>query len=67
MNTGDIEQSPIIDTMWYVIQMTDLGINEVSLGLPSSTYNRLGGGTILDSGTYNLVVAGEAYNAMFSK
>jgi len=64
--TGEIEYSPLLEEEWYVLNITDVGVNGQSLGLPSSIYNKIAGGTIVDSGTYNLVINGDAYDVLFA-
>jgi len=64
---GTIQWTPIKAKLWYVISITDVAVEGVSLGLPSSMYNVIGGGTILDSGTNTLVVNSEAYDIMFAR
>eukprot|EP01027_Heterolobosea_sp_BB2_P024116 GEZU01036300.1.p1 GENE.GEZU01036300.1~~GEZU01036300.1.p1 ORF type:complete len:234 (-),score=72.71 GEZU01036300.1:82-783(-) len=64
---GEILYTPIIFPKWYVIYMTDLSVNGVTLGLPSPMYNKIGGGTILDSGTNTLVVTEAAYEILFAR
>jgi hypothetical protein len=59
--SGALQYTPITTKQWYVLEWIDLGVAGKSVGLPSSTYNRIANGTILDSGTNTLVVAGEAY------
>lgn len=61
---GQVQYTNIIQKQWYVIRAVDMGLSGDSFGLSSSTYNRIGGGTILDSGTNTLVIAGEAYNIL---
>lgn len=62
--SGQLQYTPILKEAWYVIGVVDAAVDGTSLGLPASVYNKLSGGTILDSGTNTFVITGEAYAAI---
>ena len=62
-----IYYTPVITKLWYSIEIEDMGVSGTSLKLPKSMYNKLGGGTIIDSGTNTFVVSEEIYDVIFAR
>jgi len=60
-----VSYTPLLEETYYVVDMLDLEINGVGLGLNKSVYNR--GGAIVDSGTTDLILPKTAYDALVSK
>jgi hypothetical protein len=61
-STSAPQYTPIIQETYYVVNMSDLAVGGVSLGLPPSVYNR--GDTIVDSGSTDLILPSTAFEAL---
>ena len=57
-----IQYSPIIQQTYYVVNLTDVLVNGVSIGVNNSVYNA--GQAIVDSGTTEYVMPQTAFNAL---
>ncbi|OQR90809.1 beta-secretase [Thraustotheca clavata] len=62
---GNIVYSPIVQKKWYVVLVTNMGYNGVSLNYSCSVYNTPK--SIVDSGTSNLVVPTSVYTTLLSQ
>ena len=59
---GDMLYTPVVKKWYYEVIITDIAVNGVSLGVNCKKYNY--DKTIVDSGTTNLRVSTEVFNAI---
>jgi len=64
--SGPYQYTPILQTQgeyyFYTVNMTDMRVNGVSLGLPPSSYNT--NSAIVDSGTNDFIVSSKVFNTI---
>lgn len=60
---GNMEWTPITSGEAFVVETVDMQVNGQSLGFPASMYN-MEGGSVVDTGTYSLVVPTPVYDAI---
>ena len=58
---GEMVFSPLVQEKWYVVTVTNLGIDTMSLGLPCKEYNSPQ--ALIDSGTSNISLPPKVYRA----
>ena len=57
-----VQYTPVIQQTYYVVNLTDVLVNGVSIGVNTSVYN--GGQAIVDSGTTEYVMPNTAFTAL---
>ena len=62
--TGSFQYTPIIAETYYVVYMSDLRVEGSSVGLSSSIYNSGSTGTVVDSGTTDMIIPSTAFSAL---